>query len=183
MCACLCVFCLVLSLFLWKSSFQGLFTLTICAEGESIPFHLEVICSHIILSNRNKKAAGKTSWGAAGTCKCEAAHFNFGCHDISSITSLTWITLPYTAFSLTVWKLQTCFLIWIAQRKTISKSGCYSSRDVGRMQKTSFEFVTYREYIWTSLPITHSLGLFLCQRAIPGWYLHFTNQERYAHKW
>ena len=52
---CLWVFCLVLSLFLWKSSFQGLSTPRISTEGESIPFQLYVICSHIILSKRNEK--------------------------------------------------------------------------------------------------------------------------------
>lgn len=37
------------------SSFQALSAPTLPAEGESIPFQLEIICSHIIMSNRNKK--------------------------------------------------------------------------------------------------------------------------------
>lgn len=56
---CLCVFCLVLNLFLWKSSFQGLSTPRISSEGESIPFQLDVICSHFTLSKRNEKKSGR----------------------------------------------------------------------------------------------------------------------------
>ena len=56
---CLWVFCLVLNLFLWKSSFQGLSTPRISSEGESIPFQLDVICSHFTLSKRNEKKSGR----------------------------------------------------------------------------------------------------------------------------
>lgn len=37
------------------SAFQGFSAPTIPAERKSIPFQLDIICSHIVLSNRNKK--------------------------------------------------------------------------------------------------------------------------------
>ena len=55
---CVCIHVCVLFgswFFLSISSFHGLSATTMSAEGESILFQLDIICRHIILSNRNKK--------------------------------------------------------------------------------------------------------------------------------
>lgn len=55
MCVCVHACVCLLWFFLCISSFPGLSAGTVSAEGEAVLFRLDVICSHIILSNRNKK--------------------------------------------------------------------------------------------------------------------------------
>lgn len=120
---CLWVFCLVLSLFLWKTSFQGLSTPRISTKGVSIPSQLDVICSHIILSKRNEKKSERFP-------EEQLAHANLRLL-ILILVAMTFPQLPHwpeshflTVLSALLSGSYTCFLIWIAQRKIMSKSGC-----------------------------------------------------------
>lgn len=134
---------------------------------------VDIICSHIILSNKNQKQPERFP-------EEQLAHANVRLLILIWVV-MTFLQLPHFLTLLLPHCLEDRDFFFLFEEP---RENPWASLDVillsnaAHRQNVSFETITYKEYNRTNLPVKHSLGLFLCQGAIHGWFFHFTSRGK-----